>query len=83
MIFIPGFPDLIVLLDVVSRMSPVPEMVEAEDSLAGQAGGQQLFSQRMRAATKNIHNTSDAMVNAKLGVTMSDDAVWAEGGDML
>lgn len=54
-------------------------MVEAEDSLAGRGAGKQLFSQRMRAATKNIHNTSDAMVNAKLGVTMSDDAVWAEG----
>lgn len=39
----------------------------------------ELFSQRMRAATRNIHNTSDAMVNAKLGVTMSDDSVWAEG----
>jgi len=39
----------------------------------------ELFSQRMRAATRNIHNTSDALVNAKLGVTMSDDSVWAEG----
>ena len=83
MIFIPGFPDRIVLLGVVSRMAPVSEMVEAEDSLAGRGAGKQLFSQRMRAATKNIHNTSDAMVNAKLGVTMSDDAVWAEGGDMF
>merc|ERR1719315_194370 len=39
----------------------------------------ELFSQRMRAATRNIHNTSDTLVNAKLGVTMSDDSVWAEG----
>jgi len=39
----------------------------------------ELFSQQMRAATRNIHNTSDALVNAKLGVTMSDDSVWAEG----
>lgn len=39
----------------------------------------ELFSQRMRAATRNIHNKSDALVNAKLGVTMSDDSVWAEG----
>lgn len=39
----------------------------------------ELFSQRMRSATRNIHNKSDALVNAKLGVTMSDDNVWAEG----
>jgi len=39
----------------------------------------ELFSQRMRAATRSIHNTSDTLVNAKLGVTMSDDSVWAEG----
>lgn len=39
----------------------------------------ELFSQRMRAATRNIHSRSDALVNAKLGVTMSDDNVWAEG----
>ena len=37
------------------------------------------YSQQMRAATRNIHNVSDALVNAKLGVTMSDDSVWAEG----
>ena len=41
--------------------------------------GKELFSQRMRAATRNIHNKSDALVNAKLGATMSDDNVWAEG----
>jgi hypothetical protein len=34
---------------------------------------------RMRARTKSIHAASDALVNAKLGVTMSDDSVWAEG----
>jgi len=38
-----------------------------------------LFTQQMRKATRNIHNTSDALVNAKLGVTMTDDSVWAEG----
>jgi len=38
-----------------------------------------LFSQRMRIATRNIHTTSDNLVNAKLGVTISDDSVWAEG----
>jgi len=37
------------------------------------------FSQRMREITRSVHNTSDSLVNAKLGVTMSDDSVWAEG----
>jgi len=40
---------------------------------------QKLFSQEMREITRSIHNKSDTMVNAKLGVTMSDDSVWAEG----
>ena len=39
----------------------------------------ELFTVRMRHATRAIHNTSDALVNAKLGITMSDDSVWAEG----
>ena len=39
----------------------------------------QLFSIRLRKATKNIHDVSDALVNAKLGVTINDDSVWAEG----
>ena len=38
-----------------------------------------IFTQEMRQVTKNIHNVSDAMVNAKLGISMSDDSVWAEG----
>lgn len=38
-----------------------------------------LFTQQMRKVTRNIHDTSDALVNAKLGVTMTDDSVWAEG----
>jgi len=42
-------------------------------------GPGEVFTQRMRATTRNIHNTSDHLVNAKLGVTMSDDSVWAEG----
>lgn len=41
--------------------------------------GKKLFSQEMREVTRSIHNKSDTMVNAKLGVTMSDDSVWAEG----
>ena len=30
-----------------------------------------------------VHDTSDALVNAKLGVTMSDDSVWAEGAELI
>merc|ERR1712025_75049 len=41
--------------------------------------GKVLFSVQLRKATKNIHDVSDALVNAKLGVTISDDSVWAEG----
>lgn len=41
--------------------------------------GNELFSVQLRKATKSIHDLSDALVNAKLGVTISDDSVWAEG----
>jgi len=39
----------------------------------------ELFSVQLRKATKNIHDVSDTLVNAKLGVTINDDSVWAEG----
>ena len=39
----------------------------------------ELFTRRLRDATKSIHDVSDHMVNLKLGVAMSDDSVWAEG----
>ena len=48
-----------------------------------ESGKRRLFSQEMREITRSIHNTSDALVNIKLGVTMSDDSVWAEGTDWL
>ncbi|TRY67005.1 hypothetical protein TCAL_02314 [Tigriopus californicus] len=38
-----------------------------------------LFTQEMREATKTIHNMSDALVNIKLGVSISNPEVWAEG----
>ena len=41
--------------------------------------GKVLFSVQLRKATQTIHDVSDALVNAKLGVTISDDSVWAEG----
>ena len=48
----------------------ITEMIERD---------KQLFSVQLRKATKNIHDVSDALVNAKLGVTINDDSVWAEG----
>jgi len=61
---------------VVTEMSETVNLKEGEKAKDAE---RQLFSQQMRAATRNIHNVSDALVNAKLGVTMSDDSVWAEG----
>jgi len=52
--------------------------IKIEESETG-ADKRTLFTQQMRAVTRNIHNISDHLVNAKLGVTMSDDSVWAEG----
>ena len=37
------------------------------------------LARRLRESTKEIHDTSDKLVNLKLGVAMSDDKVWANG----
>jgi len=37
------------------------------------------FTKQMRIATREIHNISDALVNAKLGIGCTDNRVWAEG----
>ena len=37
------------------------------------------LARRLRDSTKEIHDTSDKLVNLKLGVAMSDDKVWANG----
>lgn len=37
------------------------------------------FCRRLREATKDIHDTSDKLVNLKLGVALSDANVWANG----
>ncbi|XP_046460964.1 heme oxygenase-like [Daphnia pulex] len=37
------------------------------------------FTKQMRKATREIHDISDALVNAKLGIAMSDNSIWAEG----
>ncbi len=37
------------------------------------------FCRKLRDATKEIHDTSDKLVNLKLGVSLSDEKVWANG----
>lgn len=37
------------------------------------------FTKQMRDVTREIHNISDTLINAKLGIAMSNDRVWAEG----
>ncbi|KAG0728469.1 Heme oxygenase 1 [Chionoecetes opilio] len=37
------------------------------------------FTKQMRIATRDIHNVSDALINAKIGFAMSSSRVWAEG----
>ena len=37
------------------------------------------FVKLMRQRTKNIHDRSDALVNLKLGLTLSDETIWSEG----
>uniref|UniRef100_A0A8D8AGY0 Heme oxygenase n=1 Tax=Culex pipiens TaxID=7175 RepID=A0A8D8AGY0_CULPI len=37
------------------------------------------FTKAMRVATREIHNVSDGLVNAKLAFALYDSAVWAEG----
>ncbi|XP_049964879.1 uncharacterized protein LOC126486072 [Schistocerca serialis cubense] len=37
------------------------------------------FCKQMRAATRDVHAVSDALVNAKLAFALSDNTVWADG----
>ena len=37
------------------------------------------FTTRLRKSTSSAHSASDALVNVKLGVALSNDDVWAEG----
>ncbi|XP_037071146.1 heme oxygenase-like [Pollicipes pollicipes] len=37
------------------------------------------FTKQMRKATRDVHGISDALINAKLGIALSDNGVWAEG----
>uniref|UniRef100_A0A2A4K4E4 Heme oxygenase n=1 Tax=Heliothis virescens TaxID=7102 RepID=A0A2A4K4E4_HELVI len=38
-----------------------------------------LFTTRMRKATRKIHNISDALVNAKFALSLRDEEVWGGG----
>nr|CAD7425602.1 unnamed protein product [Timema monikensis] len=40
---------------------------------------EQLFTKKMRAATRDVHAISDGLVNAKLAFALSDNSVWADG----
>ena len=64
---------------IVSKESGVKNEFSEMTSLEEVDNGNELFSVQLRKATKTIHDLSDALVNAKLGVTISDDSVWAEG----
>ncbi|XP_053620363.1 heme oxygenase 1 [Plodia interpunctella] len=39
----------------------------------------ELFSTRMRKATRKIHSISDALVNAKFAISLRDEKVWGGG----
>ena len=68
-----------IVLFVSERESEKTEISEMTSAAEEPENGKELFSVQLRKATKNIHDLSDALVNAKLGVTISDDSVWAEG----
>ncbi|XP_041971679.1 heme oxygenase 1 [Aricia agestis] len=39
----------------------------------------EIFTARMRKATRKIHSVSDALVNAKFAISLRDEAVWGGG----
>lgn len=43
------------------------------------SGNVDLFTTRMRKATRKIHSVSDALVNAKFAISLRDEAVWGGG----
>lgn len=47
-------------------------------SEAAGSGGR-LFTAEMRSSTRSVHDASDKLVNLKLGLSLSDSAVWYEG----
>ena len=52
-------------------------MTEEEKTISGPATGSgRLFTQEMRSSTRSVHDASDKLVNLKLGVSLSDSAVW-------
>lgn len=53
-------------------------MVDAK-SIKSLPNEQMLFSKQMRKITRDVHDLSDALVNAKLVLAMSDNNVWIEG----
>ncbi|XP_026748546.2 heme oxygenase 1 [Galleria mellonella] len=43
------------------------------------SGNIELFTTRMRKATRKIHSVSDALVNAKFAISLRDEKVWGGG----
>ncbi|XP_063834292.1 uncharacterized protein LOC135083483 [Ostrinia nubilalis] len=43
------------------------------------SGKTDLFTTRMRKATRKIHSVSDALVNAKFAISLRDETVWGGG----
>ncbi|XP_049881368.1 heme oxygenase 1 [Pectinophora gossypiella] len=43
------------------------------------SNGVELFTTRMRKATRQIHSMSDALVNAKFALSLNDETVWGGG----
>ncbi|CAG9792372.1 unnamed protein product [Diatraea saccharalis] len=43
------------------------------------SGNVELFTTRMRRATRKIHSVSDALVNAKFAISLRDETVWGGG----
>ncbi|XP_072946454.1 uncharacterized protein Ho [Epargyreus clarus] len=43
------------------------------------AANTELFTTRMRKATRKIHSVSDALVNAKFAISLTDETVWGGG----
>ncbi|KAJ0171821.1 hypothetical protein K1T71_012584 [Dendrolimus kikuchii] len=43
------------------------------------SGNLEMFTTRMRKATRKIHSISDAVVNAKFAISLGDETVWGGG----
>jgi len=54
-------------------------LIMASDEVASSSSSRPSLSRDLRASSRAAHDVSDALVNVKLGVAMTEDEVWAEG----